>query len=262
MEIGEGPFDKGDGTHGFACFDIEPDFAPVAKRPRAGGGAVLRLPRHIARGLAALRVEHRHGHAVGAAGKTVVAVDVPETSFRPVVEGHARDEAGVLNAVGARLMAELQAVLDAARFLDRPGDDARVEQPHEPAAQHADHPDATRQAEEAEPRGAHGGELVVPMKLTQAVKQRNQQREWQHHREETRHAHGVVDNDVDRPGAVVEEVAEIVVHLLHEQQADRGRKHEAEDFQPFAEDVAVEGLQRYGVKTGERRRGKAQSPPP
>ena len=156
----------------------------------------LRLPRKIAGHLAAPGVENRDGDAVGPAGEPAVAVDEPEAAVRPVVEGHALDQAGAFRPVDARLVAESEAVLDAAGFLDRPGHHARIAQPHQSAAEHADHPDAAREPEKAQPDGAHGGELVVPVQLAQAVQQRNQQRQRQDHREVTRQAHGIVDGDV------------------------------------------------------------------
>ena len=82
------------------------------------------------------------------------------------------------------------------------------------------------------------------MQLPQAVKERDQQRKRQHHREVTRHEHGVIHGDIAASGAIVEQVAEIFVHLLQQQQTQGRRKDEAKRLEPLAENVPVKRVQR------------------
>jgi len=113
-------------------------------------------------------------------------------------------------------------------------------------------PQRYRHPSDAHSGGPHDDQFVVPVEVSQAEEQRQQESDREDHRHEARDQDRVEEQHPPGPNPEVHQIAEVTVHVVQHQQSQRDGDGEHKDLQPLPKDVTVNDFH-PGSRERERR---------
>ena len=220
VKIGEGFAFEVKDAKGVTALGVEEEFATVEENPIVLGIVVIGFTGRDAAQFMTLLIAEVYGHSEGKPGAFAETIHKPEPPVAAVIKAHVVDEADFAGIHNGFPGGKIEVVEKGARAFYGLGNEKGGQVKQADRHKEPDHPEGATDAEEAEPLGTQGDNLIIAVKVSNGEQEGNEEDYRQDQWEECRKRQEEVVDDLGECGIHCKEVREVIHHVLQDQNPD------------------------------------------